>query len=150
MPGVSPMASNAYPPVGGVNIILGDVIPDAIQVAVGILAQDMLLRHALAFRRCSDLRLSRRGHPLGDMLATVKRIQTAAKLLVERRKLDRARMVMLFQQPERLSDHFACGVVAADSTLALTEFLQLVSKRDVMGYAPNLLTLALITKIVNL
>ena len=41
MPGVSPMASNAYPPVGGVNIILGDVIPDAIQVAVGILAQDM-------------------------------------------------------------------------------------------------------------
>jgi len=50
------MASNAskslaYPLVGGVNIILGDIVPDAIQVPVGIIAQD-ILRHAPAFRRC--------------------------------------------------------------------------------------------------
>jgi hypothetical protein len=43
--GVERLEQPAYPLVGGVNIILGDIVPNAIQVAVGILAQN-ILRHA--------------------------------------------------------------------------------------------------------
>jgi hypothetical protein len=54
-----------YPMVSSVNIILGDIFPDVIHVAVGIIAQD-ILHHTLAFRRCSDLRFSRAREFAGD------------------------------------------------------------------------------------
>src|ERR1017187_515838 len=56
--GVKRIEQPAYPLVGGVNVILGDIVPDVIQIPVGIFAQN-ILRHTLAFRRSSDLRLSR-------------------------------------------------------------------------------------------
>jgi hypothetical protein len=59
-------------------------------------------------------------------------------------------MIMFFQQPERLPDYFAGGVVAARFHLGAHEFLKLGGKRDVHGYAPFSLTLASISKIVNL
>src|ERR1039457_5230334 len=90
------------------------------------------------------------GIRLGNMLAPVKRVQTAAKLLVEPGKLDRTRMVMFFKEPERFPDHFACGVVAARFHFGAHEFLKLGSKRDVHGLCSYFLTLASITKIVNL
>jgi len=43
--GVERIEQPVYPMVGGINIILGDIVPDVIQVAVGILAQN-ILRHA--------------------------------------------------------------------------------------------------------
>lgn len=54
-----------YPLIRGVNIVLGDIVPDAIQVPVGIIAQDILC-HILAFRRCSDLRFSRARASAGE------------------------------------------------------------------------------------
>jgi len=56
--GVKRIEQLAYPPVGSVNIVRGNIVPYVIQIAVGILAQD-ITRNALAFRCCSDLRLSR-------------------------------------------------------------------------------------------
>lgn len=53
------------PSVGGVKIVLGDIVLYAIQVAVGILAQDVT-RHASVFRLCSDLRLSRARASAGE------------------------------------------------------------------------------------
>jgi hypothetical protein len=43
--GVERIEQPVYPLVGGVNTILGDIVPDVIQVAVGIIAQN-ILRHA--------------------------------------------------------------------------------------------------------
>ena len=63
--GVKRIEQSADPLVGGVNIILGDIVPDAIQIPIGIIAQD-ILRHTLAFRRCSDLRLSRARASVGE------------------------------------------------------------------------------------
>ena len=82
-------------------------------------------------------------------MAPVKRAQTAAKLLVEPGELDGARMVMLFKQPERFPDYFACGIVAARFHFGAHEFLKLTGKRDVHGYAPDALNLASMAKIVN-
>ena len=39
--GVKRIEQFAYPPVGGVNIVRGDIVPYAIQVAVGFLSQDI-------------------------------------------------------------------------------------------------------------
>jgi hypothetical protein len=68
-----------------------------------------------------------------NMLPTVKSLQTATQLLVEPGKLDRARLVVLFKQPERFPDHFACGVVAARIYFCVHELLKLGGKRDVRG-----------------
>ena len=46
-----------YPPVGRVDVVLGDVFPDLLQVTVGIDAKN-ITAHGLDFRRASDLRLS--------------------------------------------------------------------------------------------
>jgi hypothetical protein len=79
----------------------------------------------------------------------VKRVQTPAELLVEPGKLDRTRVVMLFQQPERFPDYFTCGVVSARFHFGAHEFLKLAGKRNVHGLCSYSATLALITKIVN-
>jgi hypothetical protein len=63
--GIKRIEQPANPLVGGVNIILGDLVPDTIQIPIGIIAQD-ILRHTLAFRRCSDLRLSRARASVGE------------------------------------------------------------------------------------
>ena len=75
--GVKRIEQPAYPLVSGVNIILGDMVPDAIQVAVGIIAQD-ILRHILAFRRCSDLRFSRHKQGADFVFPSLKMIRRAA------------------------------------------------------------------------
>jgi len=69
------------------------------------------------------------------MPAMVKRVQTTAEFLVEPGKLDRTRLVMLFKQPERFPDHFACGVVAARFHFGAHEFLKLGSKRNMNNNA---------------
>jgi hypothetical protein len=123
----------AYPLVGGINIISGDKVPYAIQVAVGILAQN-ILRHALCFPALLGFTLEPgAGVPWVNMLSPVKRVQTAAKLMVEPGKLDTARMIVLFKQPERFPDYFARGVVAARFHFGAHEFLKLGSKRHVHG-----------------
>ena len=63
--GVKRVEQFGYPPVGGVDIILGDIVPDAIQVAVGIPTED-ITRQVLAFRCSSDLRLSRARATAGE------------------------------------------------------------------------------------
>src|SRR5208282_431194 len=63
--GVERIEQPANPLVGGVNTTLGDIVPYAIQVAVGILAQN-ILRHAVVFRRCSDFRFSRARATAGE------------------------------------------------------------------------------------
>ncbi len=47
-----------YPAVGSVDIVLGDVFLDVVQIKVGIFAENIPI-HPLDFMRCSDLRLSR-------------------------------------------------------------------------------------------
>src|SRR6266536_966557 len=59
-------------------------------------------------------------------------------------------MVVLLQQPERLPDYFAGGVVSARFHLGAHEFLQLAGERNVHGFAPIVFTLTSISKIVNL
>src|SRR5882672_4439019 len=56
--GVKRIEQPADPLVRSINTILSDIVPDAIQILIGIAAQD-ISRHAPAFRRCSDLCLRR-------------------------------------------------------------------------------------------
>src|SRR5882757_6424303 len=60
-----------------------------------------------------------------DQLATIKGLQTVTEFLVKPGQLRRACMVVLFKQPERFPNDFACGIVTARFHFGAHEFLQL-------------------------
>lgn len=126
--GVERIEEPPYPLVGGVNIVVRDVIPDAIEVAVGIFAQN-ILRHALGLPALLRLALEPgAGIRRRNVSALVKHLETASKFLVEPGKLNGARMVVLLKQSERLSNYFASGVVTARFHLGTDKFLKLLGK----------------------
>jgi hypothetical protein len=60
-----------YPLIRGVNIVLGDIVPDAIQVPVGIIAQDTVSHFGFPALLGFTLQ-PRAGICRGDMLTTVE------------------------------------------------------------------------------
>src|SRR6266536_78396 len=134
--GVKRIEQLAYPLVGGVNIILGDIVPNVIQVAVGILAQN-ILRHALAFRRCSDLRLSRARASAGETCwprSSVSR-RRPSSWLNPANCSERAWSCSSSSRSASLTTSLA-ELYRPDSTLALTNFSSSLVRETFMVMLP--------------
>ena len=122
-----------YPVIGGVNAVAGDVVPDIVKIEGGIGAND-IAAHTPVFRRASDLlRNLARASAGSTCLAAVERIQPAAKFLIEFGELGGAGLIVLFEEPERLSDDFASRIIAAGIHLGADEFLQFGSEGNIHG-----------------
>ena len=124
----------AYPAVGGVDVVPGDVFPDIIQVKVSIGAKDVVA-HAPDFRRASDLRRSLARASAGSMCwPRSSASRRRAEFMVELRKLASPRLVVFLQEPERFADNLARGVVAARFHLGANELLQFGCEGNIHVY----------------